>query len=144
MDTEQKKALLAAVTALEARGPAAGRPLVGTLRNGRHPNMKELRYDAHGKTQVWRAVFAFDPQRNAIVLVAGEKQGGAEEQFYRDLLRKANKRFDSHLGNFASDQEQRNGEKTERPDGRALGRGSPRRPAAGPPAHPRHGRRGTS
>lgn len=59
--------------------------------------MKELRYDAASGTQVWRAAFAFDPLRSAIVLVAGAKQGGDEKSFYKALIDKANKRFDKHL-----------------------------------------------
>lgn len=97
MDAEQRKALLAAALALETVGPGGGRPLVGTLNNPAHPNMKELRYDAHSGSEVWRAAFAFDPARRAIVLVAGAKQGQDEDLFYKELLRKANKRFDAHL-----------------------------------------------
>ncbi|MBS0454712.1 MAG: type II toxin-antitoxin system RelE/ParE family toxin [Proteobacteria bacterium] len=97
MDVEQRKALLAAALALETVGPSGGRPLVGTLNNPAHPNMKELRYDAHSGSEVWRAAFAFDPSRRAIVLVAGAKQGQDEVGFYKELLRKANKRFDAHL-----------------------------------------------
>lgn len=97
MDVEQRKALLAATLALRMAGPGAGRPLIGTLNNPLHPNMKELRYDAHGGTEVWRAAFAFDPLRKAVVLFAGDKQGMDEALFYRELLRKANKRYEKHL-----------------------------------------------
>ena len=97
MDAEQRVALLAAAKALACVGPTGGRPLIGTLENGRHPNMKELRYDAHAGTQVWRAAFAFDPARHAVVLVAGEKQGRGEKAFYAKLLRRANDRFSDYL-----------------------------------------------
>lgn len=97
MDREGRKALLAAASALSTVGPTGGRPLVGTLHNPKHPNMKELRYDAANGTQVWRAAFAFDPARCAIVLVAGEKQGLDEKSFYKVLIGKANKRLDKHL-----------------------------------------------
>jgi hypothetical protein len=40
---------------------------------------------------------AFDPKRKAILLVAGDKSGGGEKRFYRDLIRKADDRFDAHL-----------------------------------------------
>jgi hypothetical protein len=33
----------------------------------------------------------------AILLVAGDKSGGSQKRFYRDLLRKADQRFGSHL-----------------------------------------------
>jgi hypothetical protein len=105
MDPEAKKALLAAAGALRVVGPSGGRPLVGTLDNPKHPNMKELRYDAGNGTQVWRAAFAFDLARNAIVLVAGDKQGVDEEEFYKRLLQKANRRFDNHLNELKTTQE---------------------------------------
>jgi hypothetical protein len=38
--------------------------------------MKELRFDAAGG--VWRVAFAFDPKRNAVLLIAGDKSGGGE------------------------------------------------------------------
>jgi hypothetical protein len=55
--------------------------------------MKELRFRAGGG--VWRAAFAFDPNRRAIVLVAGDKRG--ESRFYRRLTTIADRRFDEHL-----------------------------------------------
>ena len=57
--------------------------------------MKELRFDADGG--VWRLAFAFDPERKAVVLVAGDKSGGSERRFYRELIRKADVRFKAHL-----------------------------------------------
>lgn len=41
--------------------------------------------------------FAFDPKRTAILLVAGDKSGASEKRFYRELIRKADARFDAHL-----------------------------------------------
>ena len=57
--------------------------------------MKELQFDAHGG--VWRVAFAFDPERNAILLAAGDKSGQKERAFYRRLIAVADKRFDAHL-----------------------------------------------
>ena len=59
--------------------------------------MKELRFTAHDRRKVWRAAFAFDPERRAIVLVAGEKQGTSQALFYKRLIRIADARFDKHL-----------------------------------------------
>jgi DNA-binding XRE family transcriptional regulator len=39
----------------------------------------------------------FDPARTAILLVAGDKSGVSERRFYRELIRKADDRFDTHL-----------------------------------------------
>ncbi len=57
--------------------------------------MKELRFYAdHG---VWRLAFAFDPERHAILLVCGDKSGVSEKRFYKELIKRADKRFASHL-----------------------------------------------
>jgi len=57
--------------------------------------MKELRFKT--LEGVWRVAFAFDPHRRAILLVCGNKSGGSEKRFYRELIRNADKRFDDHL-----------------------------------------------
>ena len=80
---------------LQHFGPHLGRPRVDTLHGSRHANMKELRFRAADGE--WRVAFAFDPQRTAILLVAGDKSGGSEKRFYRGLLRKADARFAAHL-----------------------------------------------
>lgn len=80
---------------LQEFGPQLGRPRVDTLNGSRHANMKELRFSAADGE--WRVAFAFDPRRKAILLVAGDKSGGSEKRFYRELIRKADERFDAHL-----------------------------------------------
>jgi hypothetical protein len=57
--------------------------------------MKELRFDA--ADGVWRVAFAFDPKRKAVLLVAGDKSGGSQRRFYKQLISKADERFDAHL-----------------------------------------------
>lgn len=41
--------------------------------------------------------FAFDPARQAVILVAGDKSGVAQKRFYKGLIAKADSRFDEHL-----------------------------------------------
>jgi hypothetical protein len=57
--------------------------------------MKELRFSAADGE--WRVAFAFDPKRRAILPVAGDKSGGSEKRFYRELIRKVDNRFDAHV-----------------------------------------------
>ena len=95
LSSEVQDELLAQAKLLEAFGPMLGRPRADTLKGSRHANMKELRFTAAGG--VWRVAFAFDPERKAIVLVAGDKSGVGERRFYRRLIRKADERFDLHL-----------------------------------------------
>ncbi len=87
--------ILALSRLLQQFGPQLGRPRVDTLKGSSHANMKELRFAA--EDGVWRVAFAFDPKRKAILLVAGDKSGVGEKQFYRELIRKADARFDAHL-----------------------------------------------
>ncbi len=87
--------MLAHARLLEQFGPLLGRPRVDTLKGSRHVNMKELRFDADDG--VWRVAFAFDPKRKAIRLVAGDKSGGSEKRFCRQLIAKADERSDGHL-----------------------------------------------
>jgi len=91
---EVQDELLAHIELLEQFGPQLGRPRADTLKGSRHANMKELRFDAAGG--VWRVAFAFDPNRRALLLVAGDKSGGSEKRFYRRLIEKADERFDTH------------------------------------------------
>ena len=92
---EVRVELLAQARIVEQFGPMAGRPRVDTLKGSKHANMKELRFDA--ADGVWRVAFAFDLERKAILLVAGDKSGKSERTFYRRLIAIADKRFDTHL-----------------------------------------------
>ena len=82
-------------------GPQLGRPRVDTLNGSRHANMKEMRFSAAGGE--WRVAFAFDPERRALLLVAGDKSGASARRFYRVLIRKADERFDQHLARLADE-----------------------------------------
>ena len=69
--------LLARVQLIEYFGPMLKRPHVDTLKESRHANLKELRFDA--ADGVWLVAFAFDPTRRAILLIAGNKSGISEK-----------------------------------------------------------------
>jgi hypothetical protein len=51
--------------------------------------------------------FAFDPERRAIILTAGAKQGMSQRLFYKRLVNKADARFDSHLKAIADARKRR-------------------------------------
>ena len=93
--------LLAHARLLAQFGPRLGRPRVDTLKGSRYPNMKELRFGADGG--VWRVAFAFDPQREAVLLAVGNKAGVPEARFYRELIRRADRRFANHLSAMNTD-----------------------------------------
>src|SRR5689334_5246478 len=76
---------------LRRLGPDLGRPLADRVTSSRHHNMKELR-----ATASLRLLFAFDPDRRAIVLLGGDKRGNWQG-WYRTQVPKADRIFDQHL-----------------------------------------------
>jgi hypothetical protein len=95
LPTDVRLELLAKVALLEIFGPNLKRPHADTLNGSTYANMKEIRFQA--TDGVWRVAFAFDPRRSAILLVAGDKSGGSEKRFYRQLIETADSRFNDHL-----------------------------------------------
>ena len=91
--------LLAKALLLEEFGPDLGRPHVDTLRDSKHANMKELRFNADNG--VWRVAFAFDTKRKAILLTAGDKKGVNEKRSYNNLIKVADDRFDQHVAEIS-------------------------------------------
>jgi hypothetical protein len=103
--------LLAHALLLRDFGPGLGRPTVDTLKGSKHANMKELRFGWAG--EVWRVAFAFDPARQAILLVGGDKGGADQRRFYKRLIALADARFDAHLVKLvATNKEHRRGKNT--------------------------------
>ncbi len=92
--------LVALVVNLREKGPLLGRLEVDTLKGSSYANMKELRFNADGG--LWRVAFAFDPERKAILLVAGNKRGVGQDRFYRALISVADRRFDRYLSTLRS------------------------------------------
>ncbi len=89
--------VLSGAQALAVVGPLLGRPHVDTLKGSKHAKMKELRFTVAGEPDgngVWRVAFAFDTAQRAILFVAGNKQG--KKKFYKELIRKADSRYDAH------------------------------------------------
>jgi hypothetical protein len=95
LDEDAQAELIAKVELLKLLGPKLSRPHADTLNGSKHANMKELRADTADK--VLRVAFAFDPNRAAILLVAGNKSGVSQKQFYKRLIAKADELFDVHL-----------------------------------------------
>lgn len=92
--------LLAHALVLASFGPQLGRPAVDGLKGSKHANMKELRFAWGGGT--WRIAFAFDPQRQAILLAGGDKGGSDQRRFYKRLISMADRRLDEHLTSIAT------------------------------------------
>lgn len=69
---------------LELKGPNIGRPLVDSIKGTSIRNLKELRPGSSGRSEI-RMLFVFDPLRQAIVLVAGDKSGDWNRWYRRNI-----------------------------------------------------------
>ena len=93
LDDNAKEAIFKSLLILREIGPSLGRPYVDSIKESRHKNMKELRIQ--NRQRLFRILFAFDPDRNAILLVGGEKRG--DKRFYQKMIPLADYLFDEHL-----------------------------------------------
>jgi hypothetical protein len=92
-----------AIDLLVEHGPALGRPLVDRLKGSTFHHMKELRPGSAGASEV-RMIFAFDPVREAVFLVAGDKSG-QWQSWYRTAIPLADARFKEHLTRLKEEQQ---------------------------------------
>ena len=105
LDPETRDCVTAAVEILSELGPTLGRPLVDTVKRSKHSNMKELRPPSPGMSE-FRVLFAFDPQRQAILLLGGDKSGAIGKKsskkdkwskWYEMAIPEADRLYDEHL-----------------------------------------------
>lgn len=95
LDEKSTDQVLAAIKVLAEHGPNLRRPLADTLTGSRLKNLKELRPGSAGRSEI-RILFAFDPVRCAILLVAGDKS--AEwNRWYQKAIPLAEQRFAEHV-----------------------------------------------
>ncbi|MER5626047.1 type II toxin-antitoxin system RelE/ParE family toxin [Streptosporangium sp. NPDC002544] len=87
--------IAAALDRVAEEGPGLGRPLVDTLRGSTIRNLKELRPGSSGRSEV-RLLFVFDPWRQAVFLVAGDKSGDWSG-WYDVAIKTAEARFARYL-----------------------------------------------
>lgn len=93
LTTEQQEDITARVTLLEQHGPALRRPVVDRVTSSSFHNMKELRCSSDGALRV---LFAFDPRREAILLLGGDKTGNWEA-WYRQAIPEADRLYAEYL-----------------------------------------------
>ena len=100
-DEDLQDELLAHANLLQEFGPNLGRP-----------TMKDLRFNWMG--EVWRVAFAFDPLRQAVLLVAGDKSSVNQKRFYAKLIDIADARYKEQIAsiNKVNIKDFKNGKKT--------------------------------
>jgi len=93
LDEDAKEALFKSLLILEEIGPSLGRPYVDTIQESKHKNMKELRIQ--DRQRLFRILFAFDPDRKAILLIGGDKRG--DKRFYQKMIPLADALLVEHM-----------------------------------------------
>ena len=83
----------ACVKLLRARGPMLGFPHSSGINESKHSHMRELRIQHRGRP--YRVLYAFDPERAAILLLGGDKTGN--KRWYEQNIPIADKLYDDHL-----------------------------------------------
>jgi len=97
---KDKIAIATDLEVLRDLGPTLGRPYVDQIKGSKFNNLKELRTTVTG--HVYRSLFAFDPNRQAIFLSGGDKKGKNQEKFYKRLIAQAEIVFEKHLKSLRS------------------------------------------
>ncbi len=94
LTVEEFTEVSACIKLLESIGPSLPRPHSGTLRDSEHANLKELRVPYKGKQ--FRILYAFDTERCAILLVAGDKVPLGEKRWYAKYIAEADELYKAH------------------------------------------------
>lgn len=87
--------VMEAVDHLAEAGPGLGRPLVDRIHGSRLHNLKELRPGSTGRTEI-RLLFVFDAEREAVILVAGDK-AGQWNRWYKENIPVAERRYEDYM-----------------------------------------------
>lgn len=90
------------VRLLEEYGPQLSRPHADTLTGTRLRNLKELRVQHRGEP--YRLLYAFDPLRQALILIGGNKAG--DKRWYETMIPKAEAIFYAHLKNLQEEDDE--------------------------------------
>jgi hypothetical protein len=97
LDESEQESVAVSISLLRERGPSLPRPHADTLRGSAHSNMRELRTQHHGRPL--RTLYAFDPERQAILLCGGDKTG--DDRFYDRMIPLADRLFSEHLADLS-------------------------------------------
>jgi hypothetical protein len=89
-----------AVGVLADRGVALGYPRSSAIR-GSSIGLRELRVRSMGRAL--RVFYVFDPGRNAVLLIGGDKTG--RSRFYREMIPLAERVFEQYLAATGQDEE---------------------------------------
>lgn len=92
LDDRDRGAVYRAVGALEQAGTTLGFPLSSALQGTAYP-LRELRVQSGGRPL--RVFYAFDPSRQAVLLLGGDKTG--DGRFYETFVPRAERIWEAYL-----------------------------------------------
>jgi len=93
LSAAEQASIDATVSLLEVNGPNLPFPHCSAIDASRHGHMRELRIQHAGRP--YRILYAFDPMRNVILLIGGDKTG--KQRWYQQLVPVADRLYDEHL-----------------------------------------------
>lgn len=97
----EQESIDASVRLLEVHGPQLRYPHSSGISTSRHPHMRELRVQHQGRP--YRLLYAFDPRRNAILLIGGDKTGN--DRWYEVFVPMADYLYDEHINTLQREAE---------------------------------------
>jgi len=92
LEEAHKKSVARVVDVLEQEGLALGFPYSSAIEGSRFP-MRELRIMSTGR--YLRVFYAFDPTRNAVLILGGDKTGNS--RFYKQFIPQAEAVWEQYL-----------------------------------------------
>lgn len=120
------------VILLQKEGPKLPFPYSSGVEGSKYSHMRELRVQHAGRP--YRVLYAFDPNRSAILLIGGDKTG--DDRWYETYIPIADRLYAEH---FAEIQEKSRHEKLQRIAGQDAPRVSHQKPRQGKSNAKRHG-----
>ena len=97
---DEQDAIAVGVQKLETLGLTLGYPHSSQVKGSKHGHMRELRVQIHGRP--YRVFYAFNPERNAILLIGGDK-GTLGDRFYEIYVPIADAIYDEHLAELEAE-----------------------------------------
>ena len=93
LQESQQDDVTSVVNLLEENGTRLGFPYSSKINGSKHPKMRELRIQSQGHPI--RIFYGFDPKRDVILLIGGEKTG--DKRFYQRMIPLADRLYDLYL-----------------------------------------------
>jgi hypothetical protein len=94
LDEADTIAVTRVVGLLEARGVSLGFPYSSEIKGSAYA-LRELRVQSGGRPL--RILYAFDPKRQAVLLLGADKTGLSDERFYQTQIPKAESLWEEYL-----------------------------------------------